>query len=230
MEEKLLDINNILGTDHLGREIFPRLVEGTQVTFFTSLLIVVISAIFGMVLGVLAGSSRGWLDEFITRVTDLVDSFPSIIVVLIMVSILGSGVIPLGISLFLVGWTNYSRVARVLTKELMSKEFVLSSKLLGKAEFEIVFKDILPNIFPQILIVAFNNFAGVILSLASYSFLGFGVKPPGAELGMMINEGRDYIYSRPEMMIAPGVTIFTLVLVINILGRGLKNRYEKSKD
>ncbi|WP_349763936.1 ABC transporter permease subunit [Fusobacterium sp. SYSU M8D902] len=232
LQKKLLSpsFKYFLGTDYLGRCIFSRIILGIQVTFLTALIVTILSALLGMCLGVIAGNCNRRIENIIIRITDIFDSFPSIIIVLLIVNIMGSSAFSLGLSLLLVSWTNYSRISRNLTKELMSSEFIIMSTLLNKPKWRILKEDLIPNITPQIMIVAFNSFAGVILSLAGYSFLGFGVRAPYSELGMMINEGKDYIYSRPELMIGPGVVIFIMVISVNLLGNEIKNQYEIIKD
>lgn len=232
LEKKLLSPSSQywLGTDYLGRCIFSRILIGIQVTFLASLFITIFSTLIGMCLGVFSSSSNEYIDTFIIRVTDFFDSFPSIIIVLLIINIFGSSIYSLGVALLLVSWTKYYRIARNLTKELMRTEFVIMSKLLNKSKIKILVEDLIPNILPQILVVSLNSFAGVILSLAGYSFLGFGVRAPYSELGMMVSEGKDYIYSRPELIMAPGIIIFIMVISVNFYGNSIKDKYEIIKE
>lgn len=231
LDQKLLSPSTefILGTDYLGRCIFSRLIIGIQITFLTSLFVISLSSFLGLILGIV-GIFNKYLDIIILRTADLIDSIPSLIIVLIVTNILGNSSISLGISFVLFSWTSYMKIARNLSKVIVTKEFILIYKVINKSKRKMVFQEFLPNILPQILVVAFNNLGILILSMAGYSFLGFGVKAPYSELGMMINEGKDYINTRPELILVPGIMIFIMVLSINLLGEELKTKYEMIKE
>lgn len=200
------------------------------INFFSGLFVTTFATILGMAFGIIIGVSNRYVEEILLRFTDIFDSFPSIVIVLIVTSIFGGSAYSLGFALFLTSWTNYTRVSRNLTKELLTKEFIMISKLLDKKRYRIILEDLLPNVFPKVLIMASNSFAGVVLSLAGYSFLGFGVRAPYSELGMMVSEGKDYIYTRPEMIAVPGIIIFFMVICINIFGENIKKKYELKKE
>lgn len=219
----------ILGTDHLGRCIFSRILIGMRVTFLSSLLVIIVSIFSGVVIGIFSGLSNKNIDIFILRIIDIVDALPSIIIILIIISILGNGMLSLVIGLYTSYLTIYVRLARNLTKKIKEQEFILVAQIMGFSKMKIIFLEVLPNIFHNFIIVGTNDFAKVILSISGYSFLGFGVKSPSSELGMMISEAKDYIYTKPDLIFYPGIVIFLMVLNINILGEKLKKKYENDK-
>lgn len=232
VEQKFLEASQtyLLGTDHLGRCIFSRILYGLRSTLILSLCVSLVSMALGLVIGITIALSNRWIEMGAVKFFDILNSFPRIITVLIIINILGPSSFSLGLAIASTKWILYAKIARNLTKVLKEKEFVLASYLLGTNRLKIIIFELIPNIFPKIISVFTIDFGNIVLSIAGYSFLGFGAKPPHAELGMMLNEGRSYIYSNFNIMLWPGVVIFLLVFNINILGDKLNYKLEDIKD
>ncbi|MGL5052282.1 MAG: ABC transporter permease [Cetobacterium sp.] len=232
IEKKFLKASLIypFGTDHLGRCFFSRIVYGLRSTILTSFIVSIISMFLGLIIGIGTGFSNKWIDMIITKFIDIFNSFPRIIFILIVISTFKASSFSLGLAIILTKWILYAKISRNLTKVIKEKEFILSSNLLGTNKFKIILFQILPNILPQIISIFTIDFGNVILSLAGYSFLGFGAKPPNAELGMMLNEGRTYIYNNPNLIFWPGLIISCFVLNLNILGDKLNEKIESLKE
>lgn len=216
-----------MGTDNMGRCIFCRIIHGIRPTIGLSLIACFISAAFGIFIGMISGFNGGIIDTIIMRLCDILYSFPSLVLTLVIVSFLGPGITNIIIALILVQWIWYARVSRNLTIRERDLNYIEASKLLGTSIFKILLKDILPNIFPEILAILTIDFGHTILAVSGFSFLGLGVKAPFPEWGMMISDGRAFMHSNPMLMFWPGIMILLVVLSSNIIGDNLRDAFEE---
>ena len=219
-----------LGTDHLGRCIFSRVIFGIRISLFIGLVIVLLSALIGTILRGAAGYFGGVLDEAIMRVVDAVLSFPSIFLALAVIGFLGSGLSNLMLSIILVEWTGYARLVRSEVLSLQGREFLEAAKSLGASDIYIMSRHILPNILPSVLVMATLSVGYAILGAASLSFLGLGVQPPTPEWGSMMNDARPFIRSHPLMMVFPGTAITVTVLAFHLLGDGIREKFNPRSE
>lgn len=219
---------HLFGTDHLGRDIFSRVLYAIRTTIGFAALCTGISAIIGTSLGITAGYRGGVVDMVIMRICDILYAFPSLAVVMGIVGVLGVGIMNLMIGMLLMQWLWYARVSRNLTASEKNRSYVSAAKISGASDYFIMFKHILPNIIPQMLAILTIDFGHTILSVSGYSFLGLGVQPPSAELGNMINEGRNYLNSDPWMIFWPGIVVLIVVVSVNILGDNMRDVLDKS--
>lgn len=214
---------HLLGTDQLGRDQLSRMIYGTRTTFELSIIIVTITASFGVLAGIVAGYYGGMIDEIMMRIIDVLLAFPSIILALVIIGALGPGILNTVIAISLVGWLYYARVARASTLSIKEKEYIEGARAMGCSEFYICTKYILPNCLPPIIVLVTLNMGGVILTIASLGFLGLGAQPPTPEWGTMLNEGREFLRDCPWLSLVPGFLIMSSVLAFNFIGDGLRD-------
>ena len=212
-----------LGTAHMGRCILSRILYGSRLSLGYAVLITVISSVTGTMLGMLSGYTGGLPDRIFMGICDAVRAFPGIVIVLVVVSLLGTGLFELCLGMLATRWVWYARVARNLTKAEREKEAVLASRMAGSSLFSIITTLIFPAIRMQMLSVTTINFGTALTALAGYSFLGFGAAPPSPEWGMMIQDGRSFISTDPSMMFWPGLCILAVVIFTN----GLVDRIQE---
>ncbi len=205
------------GTDNFGRDILSRVMAGSKTTFFVAVMTVSIGALVGIFLGGITGYYGGWLDEIIMRINDGLTSFPSILLALVMVSILGTGKYNVIIALGIIFIPSFTRVVRSEFIRLKERDFVKNAKIIGAKDFRIMFVHILPNtktILVSTIAIGFNN---AVLAEAGMSYLQLGVQPPDASLGRMLSESQAYLFTAPWYAIAPGVMIVLTVLGFSLL-------------
>jgi len=212
-----------LGTDHLGRDVYSRLVYGAQISLTISVLAALLGALVGVAAGVIAGYVGGRADAIIMRVVDLNLAFPLILLALAVVALLGASLRNLVIVMSITTWMIYARVVRGLSLTLREQEFVQAVRALGAHDLRIIARHVLPNAFAPILVIWTLEVARVILMESALSFLGLGVPPPTPTWGRMLAEGRDYLTVAGWISIFPGVAIMVTVLGINFLGDGLRD-------
>lgn len=213
----------LLGTDNLGRCILCRLISGARITLQIGIFVVGITSMVGVLLGAIAGYWGGLVDGIIMRFVDVLLAFPGIILALAVAGILGPSLFSIMFALSLVGWTSYARVVRGAVLSVKEKEFVEAARSLGAGDLRLIFRHILPNVLAPVIVMATLGMAHVILAAASLSFLGLGAQPPAAEWGSMLNAGRPFLRTAPQMTVFPGLAIMITVLAFNFLGDGLRD-------
>ncbi|WP_422037978.1 ABC transporter permease [Roseibium sp.] len=211
------------GTDQLGRDVATRLLYGGLWSVGLALLITSFGAIAGTVVGLAAGHFGRVADTALMRVTDSFFAFPELIAAITIAGVLGPSTANMVLALILVGWMRFARLARSLSVEIAHRDFVTQARLNGLPSRLILWRHILPNIGPSLLVLWTNSWSRTILSISGLSFLGFGVQPPNAEWGAMLLDGKAYMQTAPHLMIFPGLAILVSVLAINLTGDQLRD-------
>jgi len=219
-------LSHFLGADNMGRDILSRVILGTRTSVFVALVVIVIIAIFGSTVGLLSGYFGGILDAFLMRIVDFQLSFPFLLLALILLAIFGPGFETLILALSVAFWVNFARLVRSETLKLRETDFVQAARSIGVSHAAIMVKHILPNAFPSIIVLATLDVAIVIISEAALSFLGLGIQPPTPSWGMMISDGRNYLYQSPWIVLAPGIAIVATAIGINLFGDFLRDTYD----
>ncbi|MDF2660348.1 MAG: glutathione transporter permease [Paenibacillus sp.] len=211
------------GTDEYGRDIMSRLIDGTQLTLAVSLSAVFIAAVFGTVLGLLSGYYGGWLDRLIMRGSDVLFSFPDLLLAIGIVAILGPGLSNVVIAVAVFGTPSFARIIRSVTLSAKETLFVEAARSMGAKNGRIIWKHIFPETVPSIIVNVTMKIGGAILAASSLSFLGMGAKPTEPDWGAMLSMGRDYLSIAPHIVYIPGAAIFLTVLAFNLVGDGLRD-------
>jgi len=212
-----------LGTDHLGRDLWARIVYGTRITALIAGGAVLVAGLLGTALGLLAGFSGGWLDEIIMRLADIQLSFSPILLVIAIMAVIGPGISNVILVLGFVSWVQYARVVRGETLLIKETPYIEAAHSVGMRHRRIMWRHILPNVLPSLLVIAAVNCSQQILNEAALSFLGLGVKPPTPAWGSMLAEGQSYFQVAWWNAFFPGVAILLAVLAINLLGDRLSD-------
>jgi peptide/nickel transport system permease protein len=215
-----------LGTDSLGRDVFSRIVYGSQKSLLVSFSATILSTIIGVTLGMIAGFYGGYLDAIIGKLADIQLAFPLILLAIAVIAVLGTSTLNLIVVFGITNWVVYAKVSRGAVLSLKEKEFVEAARSIGAGNLRIMLLHIFPNIFPSIVVITTLSLAGTIISESSLSFLGFGVPPPHPTWGGMLSEGRQYIYDGWWVATFPGLAISLTVLGVNLFGDGLRDAYD----
>ncbi|MEZ9336410.1 nickel/cobalt ABC transporter permease [Vibrio splendidus] len=218
-----MSIEYPLGTDHLGRCIYSRLLFGIRTTLYYSLLTMVITAIVGGFIGVVSGYMRGKVDSLIMRACEVMLSFPYEIIVLSIVGIMGPGIFNIIIANFIAKIAWYVRIVRSSVISFNHQNYILYSRTVKTPRSYIFRKHLAPNIAAEVIILATLDLGWIILSISTLSFLGLGVQPPTAEWGAMLSDAKEVLFSNPEQMVIPGIAIMVVVACCNLLGDSLRD-------
>lgn len=213
----------LLGTDPVGRDMLSRLIHGARYSLFIGFFVVVGALIVGVVLGVLAGYFRGWVDVLIMRIMDIILAFPPLLLALVLVAILGPGLFNAMIAIALVLQPHFARLVRAAVMAEKSREYVTAAKLSGASHFRLMMITILPNCLGPLIVQATLSFSNAILEAAALGFLGMGAQPPTPEWGTMLASAREFILKAPWVVTFPGLAILITVLAINLIGDGLRD-------
>ena len=212
-----------LGCDHLGRDILSRLLYGIRSTLFLSLLTMIITIVVGSLIGLISGYQRGKLDECIMRLCDIMLSFPSQVMILAIVGVLGVGIENVIIANIVVKWAWYSRMIRSSVIKYSRKNYILFSRAIGAPHSFIICRHLLPNVMSELVVLATLDTGWVILNISALSFIGLGVQAPTAEWGLMLSEAKNVMTQHPMQMVFPGIAILIVVAAFNMLGDCLRD-------
>lgn len=214
---------HIFGTDQLGRDVFSRMIYGARVSLVIGLLPTFLSLALGTVLGLISGYLGKAADFVIMRLADITMAFPSLLLAMVVMYTLGAGIVNIFLALTFVSWAGTARVIRSQTLSLREMEYIEAARSMGVSKWRIMFQHILPNCLPNLIVLFTLNIPGSILSESSLSFLGIGAQPPMTSWGLMVSDGKQYLFTDPVVAIAPGVAILILALAFNFLGDGVRD-------
>ncbi|WP_304272726.1 nickel transporter permease [Phascolarctobacterium succinatutens] len=221
---------HLFGTDKLGRDCFSRVLYGARASLTGVLVLVASVFVVGTTMGVVSGYFGGKVDMVIMRISDMMISFPGMILAIAIAGIMGGSLVNAVFALTIVSWTKYARLARSMVLKVKRRDFVEAAIVNGGTSPHILWVHILPNILPMMVITAAADIGALMMELAGLSFLGFGSQPPAPEWGLMLNEGRQQLQTAPWLMFFPGLAIFVTVVVFNLWGDNLRDVLDPRGD
>ena len=221
---------HLFGTDKLGRDCFSRVLYGARASLTGVLVLVASVFVVGTTMGIVSGYFGGKVDMVIMRISDMMISFPGMILAIAIAGIMGGSLVNAVFALTIVSWTKYARLSRSMVLKVKRRDFVEAAIVNGGTSPHILWVHILPNILPMMVITAAADIGALMMELAGLSFLGFGSQPPAPEWGLMLNEGRQQLQTAPWLMFFPGLAIFVTVVVFNLWGDNLRDVLDPRGD
>jgi peptide/nickel transport system permease protein len=212
-----------LGTDEMGRDVLTRIIYGSQIALLVGVVVVTVSGAVGMLLGLIAGYFGGWVETIIMRFMDALMSLPPLILMLAISVMLGGGLKNVLAALAVGFMPTYCRLMCGQVLSTKENDYIMAANVLGASHLRIMFRHLVPNVFPTLFVMVTMDLGFAILAEASLSFLGIGINPPTATWGAMINGGQRYLFTNPLLSIAPGMAIVLAVLAFNLVGDGLRD-------
>ncbi|RAS75480.1 staphylopine uptake ABC transporter permease subunit CntC [Priestia endophytica] len=216
----------LLGNDHLGRCILSRLIYGIRPSVLWVSVALLLSVVIGTAMGFLAGYFRGKVDVVIMRICDIMLSFPGYVMTLAIVGILGVGLVNILIAFVFLKWAWFARVIRTSVMQYSELEYVRFAKACGISNIRIIYKHIVPVTLSDVIVLSSSSVGSMVLQISGLSFLGLGIQAPNAEWGMMLNEAKEVMFTRPELMLAPGLAIIIVVSSFNFLSDALQVAFD----
>jgi peptide/nickel transport system permease protein len=216
----------LLGTDKFGRDLASQLLVGARTTLYVGVVAVGVAAALGTPLGVLAGMSKGWLGELVMRVNDLVLAFPALLLAIMFGAVFGADTLTAMLAIGIATVPAFARIARSGTVQVMATEYVLAARSAGRSSWHVALRHVLPNIGGLVIVQTSVSFAIAVLAEAALSFLGFGTRPPTPSWGRMLQESQELLAVQPRLALVPGLAIAVAVLGFNLLGDGLRDRFD----
>ncbi|MBB4237068.1 ABC transporter permease [Rhizobium esperanzae] len=220
----------LLGTDDQGRDIYSRLIYGSRLTLFVVVLVAVISAPIGLIVGTVSGYAGGWVDATLMRITDIFLAFPKLVLALAFVAALGPGIQNAIIAIAITSWPPYARIARAETLTVRRSDYISAVKLMGASPIRIIVRHVMPLCISSLIVRVTLDMAGIILTAAGLGFLGLGAQPPLPEWGAMIASGRRFILDQWWVAAMPGIAILIVSLGFNLLGDGLRDALDPKES
>jgi nickel transport system permease protein len=214
---------HLLGTDHLGRDLLSRLIWGARLSLGTVAVIVGLILVLSLAIGGVSGLLGGWVDAVCMRTCDVFLTFPTFVLALFLIGVLGTGLVNVVLAIVLTHWAWYARIVRGLVLGLRHRGFILAARVAGTSRWRIALRHVLPPVAAQLLILATLDIGHMMLHVSGLSFLGLGVQPPTPEWGVMISDARQYLWTQPALILYPGGLIFLTVLAFNIPGDALRD-------
>lgn len=214
---------HLMGTDHLGRDVWTRVAYGARISVLVGLISVTLAGLIGAPLGLIAGFQGGWLDEVIMRLMDALLVFPAVLLALVVIAVLGSGLVPMSLAIALVFIPAFARLTRGSVMAVKPREYVEASRALGAGVPRVILRHVLPNVAAPIIVQISISLAYAILIEAALSYLGFGTQPPTPSWGQMLNEARSHMSRGPWLAVFPGIAIGLTVAALNLLGDRLRD-------
>ncbi|GAA0081055.1 ABC transporter permease [Clostridium sporogenes] len=221
---------HLLGTDALGRDVLSRLLYGGRSSILLSIVASIMTMTLGFIIGILSGYYAGKLDSFIQIIVNILQSIPSMSFMIAIIGIMGSGIKSILLSVVITSWAGFSRIVRSEVLSIREEDYIEGAKAIGAMDFYIIIHHIIPNIIGPFIVLFTVKIGKVILSIASLSFLGLGLKPPTPDWGIMISDAKSYYLSHPILIMAPGAAIMLLSLSINIIGDFARDYLDKEKN
>jgi ABC-type dipeptide/oligopeptide/nickel transport system permease subunit len=214
---------HLLGTDTAGRDVLSRLIYGIRPTLIVGSVTILIAAVSGTILGLIAGYFGGWIQTIIMRFIDALMGFPMLLLALVLAAVLGGGLKNVIIALGVASIPTFARVMCGQTLSIKENDYVIAGKSLGFTNWHLMWNHILPNAFPPMIILATMNIGMIILMEAGLSYLGIGIQQPDAAWGSMVSAGQKYLTTNPALSVAPGIAIMLIVFSLNMVGDGLRD-------